>query len=815
MNSARPPSVTDAGLLSALGLISAATTAQQIALMQVLAWMHWHHFAYMIVAVALLGFGVAGTVLSLARNQLLSRCERVVPWLLLGCALTMPTGVRLAQSASLSADLPLIFFDPANAWRLAALCLLLLPPFFCAGLATGLVLTVNASRAGSYYAASLAGAGLGGLIGLGLVATVTPPRLSAAVAVLAFAATCCLWRQLTHTMRVAALVTVCVVFCLWQFPGELRPSQFKPLTRTLDLPGARVIADRPGVHGWVQVVAAPALRPAPAVSLQFQGEIPAQPTVFINGLGYGSVPDLAAIRNPEWLDHTTDAVAFTVTRPTHVLLLENGPGGWAALARQHGATDIAVAEPNRALVDLLTCGVSPLAVEWMLPGVTRVVATGRAVLRHTGKSYDLIRFPSVGALGGTAGLASASEQFLLTREAFVDAWKRLTPGGIIAVTAWMDFPERNSLRLLATLAESLEAVGAAPRAHLVSVRGWATVTFLARRPNATGGVAWSSLELGKLREFCSERGFDPLLLPDLKPEERDANHAWQNPNFFTLVDTLVNGQRGVVYQDHEFVLRPTTDARPYFSQFLRWSGWDRIKETFGARSIPFFELGSWIVALTFLLLAVLAAVGIALPLVRLGWQAPGKIRVLLYFGGLGAGYMLAEIGLILRAQALLGSPVLAAAVVLTSLLIASGLGSLWCDRLRPTTKNQRASVAIIAGCLVLTSALLAVLTPLARTWSTAGGVALLLSIVMCLGAALGTAFPLGLRWIEATAPAHVPWAWAVNGCVSVATPAGAMLLAMQSGFGALFIAGAAAYSVALLATLVTVVSATQSPSAPG
>jgi hypothetical protein len=433
--------------------------------------------------------------------------------------------------------------------------------------------------------------------------------------------------------------------------------------------------------------------------------------------------------------------------------------------------------------------------------VNIIVANGRAALRSTRESFDLIRFPSVGALGGTAGLASASEQFLLTREAFVDAWRRLAPGGMIAVTAWMDFPERNGLRLVATLAEALERVGAPPRAHLAAVRGWATITILARRPPRMDASAWGAPELARLRQFCADRGFDPLLLPDLQPEEREANHAWQNPRFFTLIDTLVDGPREAVYQDYEFVMRPATDARPYFSQFLRWAGWDRIKETFGARAIPFFELGSWVVALTFAVLLVLGSVGIALPLLRLGWRAPGKARVLLYFGGLGAGYMFAEIGLMLRAHALLGSPVLAAAIVITSLLIASGLGSLWSDRLEATTHAQRTAVAAIAAGLILVSALLALLTPAARTWPTAAGIVLLLALVACIGLVMGTAFPLGLRWIESTTPAHVPWAWAVNGCLSVATPAGAMLLAMQSGFGALFAAGAAAYGLALLGTL--------------
>ncbi|HEY5894833.1 MAG TPA: hypothetical protein VIT91_16555, partial [Chthoniobacterales bacterium] len=478
--------------------------------------------------------------------------------------------------------------------------------------------------------------------------------------------------------------------------------------------------------------------------------------------------------------------------PRNVLLLESGPGGWAALAARHGATRVTVVEPNAALVELLTGNDPPLAPEWRLSAVHLRVANGRAYLRGAQQAFDVIRFPTVGALGGTAGLASAGEQFLLTRESFLEAWSKLAPAGVIAVTAWMDFPERNPLRLLATLAEAIESAGVRPRAHLAAVRGWATVTFLARRE------AWSPADAAALRTFCAERGFDPLLLPDLQPDEREAHHVWQNPEFFHLVDTLAEGPREAIYHEYPFLLRPATDDRPYFSQFVRWNASGRLAEVFGARAMPFFELGSLVVALTFVVLASLAVVGIVLPLLRLGWQAPGKAGVLLYFGGLGAGFMLVEIGMMLRAQAWLGSPVLAAAVVITGLLLASGAGSLWSERLSAGPRMTRRAVAVVAGGTLLAAWLLAALGPAARAWPVAVQYGVLLGVVATLGYTMGMAFPLGLRWLEAKTPEHVPWAWAVNGCVSVATPAGAMLLAMSAGFNALFVAAAAAYGVALL-----------------
>lgn len=767
--------------------------------MQILGWAHGHHFAYLVVALALLGFGISGTVLSLARTRLLTVADTLTPWLLLATAASIPLGLRLAQLPAFAVDLPLLFFNPAqHAWRLLALCLLFLPPFFFAGLATALILTTRAQHAGRFYAASLAGAGAGGLLGLAFVAFIPPPQLPATVALLAFAAFLgsCERPRVARTPSILAALLFAFLLLSFLSPPSLTLSQFKPLRRTLDLPDAHLLASRPSLHGWIQIVDAPALRPSPPTSLHFTGEIPRQPAVFINALPYGSLLDAHATRNPDWLATTTDAAAFLAS-PHRVLLLENGPTGWAAFAAHtHPAASITVVEPNSSLIDLLTASPAPLAPEWTLPSVSIARTNARAFLRRTAAYFDVIRFPDVGALGGTAGLASASEQFLLTRNAFADAFNRLTPDGVIAVTAWMDFPERNPLRLLATLVETAEAADAPPRTHLVALRGWATVTFLLRRS------PWPPDAIATLRAFCTDQGFDPLLLPDLALPERDQHHTWQNPEFFPLVDRLVDGPREPLYRTHPLQLRPATDARPYFSQFLRFTQLTALTSAFGSQSIPFFELGSLTIAITFVVLLALAVLCIALPLFRLSWKTPGKLRVFLYFAGLGAGFMAVEIALILHAHAWLGSPILAAAIVITSLLLAAGAGSLFSEKLPTLPRTQTRLLATLVALLLLTVLLTTSLSRFVHGAPFPVQLAVLFALVLPLGFLMGHAFPLGLRRLESTAPAHIPWAWAINGCLSVATPAAATLLAISFGFPALLLAAALAYLIALLATAI-------------
>ncbi|MDH4313108.1 MAG: hypothetical protein OEW57_15910, partial [Gammaproteobacteria bacterium] len=61
--------MTDVGTrppLASVALLSSAALATEILLSRSFAVVHWHHFAYMIISLALLGFGASGTFLALA-----------------------------------------------------------------------------------------------------------------------------------------------------------------------------------------------------------------------------------------------------------------------------------------------------------------------------------------------------------------------------------------------------------------------------------------------------------------------------------------------------------------------------------------------------------------------------------------------------------------------------------------------------------------------------------------------------------------------------------------------------------------------------
>src|SRR5690606_24740981 len=59
--------------LAAIGLISAAILAYEVLLARLFSIIQWYHFAYMVISVALLGYGASGTFIALARERLTPR----------------------------------------------------------------------------------------------------------------------------------------------------------------------------------------------------------------------------------------------------------------------------------------------------------------------------------------------------------------------------------------------------------------------------------------------------------------------------------------------------------------------------------------------------------------------------------------------------------------------------------------------------------------------------------------------------------------------------------------------------------------------
>src|SRR5688572_5044767 len=127
----------------ALAFLSAAIIAFQLALIQILSVSQWYHLAYMVISLALRGFGAAGSFLSLFQTYLVSRAGLLIPVLMIATALSMCLVADVAQMPFVRFDSYLLFAEYAHIGKLILTYLLFFIPFFLGALAIGLAFVKN------------------------------------------------------------------------------------------------------------------------------------------------------------------------------------------------------------------------------------------------------------------------------------------------------------------------------------------------------------------------------------------------------------------------------------------------------------------------------------------------------------------------------------------------------------------------------------------------------------------------------------------------------------------------------------------------
>src|SRR5688500_4253714 len=147
--------------LLAVGLVSAAVLAYEVLLARLFSIIQWHHFAYMVISIALLGYGASGTVLALAQERLRRRRDPVF------AASAAAFGLSAVLVFALAERLPFnalaVIWEPRQLLWIPALYLLLMPPFFFGATCIGLALAAFPEEIGRIYRYDLIGAGIGAL----------------------------------------------------------------------------------------------------------------------------------------------------------------------------------------------------------------------------------------------------------------------------------------------------------------------------------------------------------------------------------------------------------------------------------------------------------------------------------------------------------------------------------------------------------------------------------------------------------------------------------------------------------------------------
>jgi hypothetical protein len=748
----------------------------------------------MMISLALLGLGASGTFLFLARRPLLRHFARAYSanLMLFGCCTLL--GPAMARQLPFRAEE--LLWNPWQPLWLVFTYLALSLAFFCAANAIGLALMAYRTNVGRLYAADLTGAGAGSLLILAALALLEPEQALKLLAAAGFAAALLAafelrwWRAPWMAATAVGLVLTLLVPAAWLRP---EPGPYKALSQALQVGGTRVLHESSGLLGRVTVVESPRvpLRYAPGLSLTSTSEPPPQLGLFTDGDQMDAIT--AASDDPQrlaFLAETTSALAYAIARPQSVLVLGAGGGLEILRARHLGATLVDAVELNPQVVEQLsrdyrdyTGGLANAT------GVSLHVNDARGYLATHDRRYELIQMSLVAA--GAGGLGGLSEDYLHTREALELCYQRLAPNGFLSMTRFVQVPPRDGLKLLATTIAALQASGVTqPGRRLLAIRGWQTVTLLVKKGDVTAD------EISRTRAFVERYGFDVAWYPGMARALANRNNLLPSPWFFDGTRALLGSDAQRFIASYPFDIRAATDDRPYFQNFFRWRAFVEAWQSRGRGGMALLEAGYAVLAATVLqaLLAGFALIVVPLALLRRQAAPAGHGRVLVYFSGIGLAFLFIEIVFLQKMQLVVHHPTIALALVLGIFLIGAGFGSLWTARVS-SGGARRALIVAVSGIVLLGALYSALFDPLLAAfsgWPLAARAALAALLLLPLAFLMGAPFPLALRELT---DSTVPWAWGINGCASVVSPALASLLAIDFGlttvlFLALLIYGA-------------------------
>ncbi|PYR46300.1 MAG: hypothetical protein DMF89_22580 [Acidobacteria bacterium] len=745
-------------MLLGVALVSATLLMIELALTRIFSVVMYYHFAFLAISIALFGLSASGVFAYLARTRL----ERHPVGRLLSTASLVYAATTIVALFCLVRLRVGLNYSPQNLALMLTIYALAALPFFTGGFVITLAISRLSSRINAVYAADLTGAAAGCLILIPLMNRLGAPGVVLTAALLAIAAAV-LFADRPRRTRIA---TVGAALMILPLAGQLSGLAGFDVVDTKGHRSDRILFAKWNSFSRIGVYERPhgdwSLSPA------YRGPLPETRYMDIDSAAstpiLGVKPDLS---NVQYLRYELTALAYQLKKPETFTALVIGPGG------------------GRDLVSALVFGARHVDG----------VEISRSFVRRTPDRYDVIQASLVDTWAATAaGAYTLTENTLYTVEAFDDYLDHLTDEGILTITRWVF----DGLRLISLAQAAAEKRGWSAADRIAVVRYDKVATFLLKR------TPFTPRELTTLHDVAARLGFEVLYAPndDGSSVEEDWVDGASTSDYARLIRTA---DRQRFYADFHADVRPTTDDRPFFFHTTK------LENQFGVAFGRSMLFGNGLSALLTLLaisgaLVVLFVIG-PLALAGLGTPHPrGWFAWLVYFGALGAGFMLIEVAILQRFVLLLGHPVYSLTVTLFSLLLGTGIGAAWSRRFDQESLRRTGSIAIgvIAAIAV---AVIAAVTPLV-TWAIpfarAARMAVAVATLVPIGIALGIPMPTGIRLLSARAPHMIAWAWGMNGALSVLGATLAIFIAMNWGFQVTLLAASATYLIGLAAFLLAV-----------
>jgi hypothetical protein len=735
-------------------LLSATGFSLQLALTRIFSLLFQYHYVFLVVSLAVLGLGL-GAALGYAAKQLgfLQAERKAIGIAMLLLAWLLPLTVFLLSGLE-SSDLT------------AIAVILSLLPYLLIGFINALVYTHYAKDSHLIYGADLIGAALGLGMSLAVIAFVGPFTLMMVAGVVIALASFVF--KGTKVMLGLTSASACLLAVFVVVNNVTDAVGYHPQTISHAPPDKTMIhvlqnqqlephllASRWGAFARIDVV-------------KIKND--AQRYVFTDG-GAGSLmqrlePNVDISRY-DWLEKEIPYLPFRVGAVDDTLIIGAGAGYDVFMATYAGAKNITAVEINPTIVEVTRSYKDYNGNILDSEGVTTLVTDGRNFIERTNQTFDLIFLNNVYSQAAAPTNAALAENYTFTLEAFHAYWQRLNSNGRLAIIGHNGI---EGVRLLMTALAMLEEEGLElpeALAHMSLV-----MSDPKRDPNVAPSVllltkaAWTQGSAETYATQVNELDLLPLFIP----------HVFEKP-----LGVLTNGSMSLqdYYQANpNYNIFPTSDSSPFFYN---------LKPGLPPTLQTLLIISSSLVILFFGVTVFLRPE----PAV----QRRTRFTLLFYFSLLGLGYILVEVALLKRFELLLGQPVLSLAVTLGTLLLASGVGSLFSQRVGDKGVARAVTVAAVSVALYLLVLVLVLpfIVTAALPLSLVNRVLVTTALLFPLGFLMGIPFPSGLRVASVVDARGIALLWAANALLSTLGAVVATVLGVLVGFQVVLLVAAGVY----------------------
>jgi hypothetical protein len=760
-------------LFAGIFLVALSGLVLEVAITRIFSAAIWYHFAFVAVSVALVGLGASGLVVQHRVKKLKGKwAENLTLYAAWGITMFVPITLFVMHAlASQVIYLPLFM-------------VLFSVPFFLIGIIISSAFSAFASVAGRLYAADLVGASAGALLVV-LFLMLTGGEGATLVVGLIASIGSVLFSRIAKNIKktIASLVFVAFAISLiflnqatqiFAIPTD--PTAQKDLPIYLrEHPGSKIVKTQWNSFSRIDVVEG---------GSSSEGLVA---KVFIDGgAGTNIISWDGNVSSRQELPTWMQYLPFRMMQDPKVLVIGSGGGRDVVASLVSGSKDVTSVEINPIIYDTVKSYGDRAGNVYTHENVRSYVDEGRSFITRSPEKYDIIYIPFVDTWASVAsGGLSVSENFLYTMQGFQQYYDHLSERGKIVTVRWLiDAP-----RFVSTYAKLLEQNGI-PQDQLYRHLIMVTSDSYTQDPSVTMTIfskaPFTDEEIKYFSESFSRYDYKPILLP---------GQAMREP-YSTLLSGEINLDQ--FYNMFPTKVFPVTDDNPYFLSFekpLPPAVEILLYASIGIVAIFLFVPFTWIKGRG---RALADDINIEQEDDSTKKSQIRIVHIIPYFAALGVGFILIELALLQKLILLMGNPTMTFALLLFTLLLSSGAGSLLSPRIaRNNMKNLIFVIGGIAGLGIFYVIFLPsiIYTAIAQPFEIKASISI--AILAPIGFMMGMPLPTGMRLLKVHRPDFIPWMWAINGAFSVLGAVLAIALGIIFGSSLAMMLGILVYLVAL------------------